>query len=106
MSVDYKVLNKFLDIDSLELEYHRVTNNINDVDIEDGVEVSIGDMCVLNIGGGGIGGSTPLDQLFAAIKHNEDHESYIDEAIAEAIAPLSTKDRTADPLDNYFIGQN
>ena len=75
-------------------------------DIEDGVEVSIGDMCVLNIGGGGIGGSTPLDQLFAAIKHNEDHELYIDEAIAEAIAPLSTKERTADPLDNYFIGQN
>ena len=75
-------------------------------DIEDGVEVSIGDMCVLNIGGGGIGGSTPLDEIFAAIKHNEDHESYIDEAIAEAIAPLSTKDRTADPLDNYFVGQN
>tara|TARA_R110002012_G_scaffold315870_1_gene530242 strand:- start:1136 stop:2200 length:1065 start_codon:yes stop_codon:yes gene_type:complete len=39
MSVDYEVLNKFLDIDSLELEYHRVTNNINDVDIEDGVEI-------------------------------------------------------------------
>ena len=30
MSVDYEVLNKFLDVDSLELEYHRVTNNIND----------------------------------------------------------------------------
>ena len=39
MSVDYEVLNKFLDIDFLELEYHRVTNNINDVDIEDGVEI-------------------------------------------------------------------
>ena len=39
MSVNYEVLNKFLDVDSLELEYHRVTNNINDVDIEDGVEI-------------------------------------------------------------------
>ena len=39
MSVDYEVLNKFLDIDSLELEYHRVTNNISDIDIEEGVEI-------------------------------------------------------------------
>tara|TARA_B100001175_G_scaffold313976_1_gene322488 strand:- start:99 stop:1610 length:1512 start_codon:yes stop_codon:yes gene_type:complete len=75
-------------------------------DIEDGVEVSIGDMCVLNVGGGGIGGSTPLDELFAALKHNEDHETYIDAAIAEAIDPLSTKQRTADPLDNFFVGQS
>ena len=39
MSVNYEVLNKFLDVDSLELEYHRVTNNINDIDIEEGVEI-------------------------------------------------------------------
>ena len=39
MSVDYEVLNKFLDVDSLELEYHRVTNNISDIDIEEGVEI-------------------------------------------------------------------
>ena len=39
MSVDYEVLNKFLDIDSLELEYHRVTTNISAIDIEEGVEI-------------------------------------------------------------------
>tara|TARA_R110000824_G_scaffold40180_1_gene120692 strand:- start:535 stop:1617 length:1083 start_codon:yes stop_codon:yes gene_type:complete len=39
MSVNYEVLNKFLDTDTLELEYHRVTNNINIVDIEEGVEI-------------------------------------------------------------------
>ena len=39
MSVNYEVLNKFLDTDTLELEYHRVTNNINTVDIEEGVEI-------------------------------------------------------------------
>ena len=39
MSVNYEVLNKFLDVDSLELEYHRVTNNISDIDIEEGVEI-------------------------------------------------------------------
>ena len=39
MSVDYEVLYKFLDIDYLELEYHRVTHNINTVDIEEGVDV-------------------------------------------------------------------
>ena len=32
-------MNKFLDLDSLELEYHRVTNNISDIDIEEGVEI-------------------------------------------------------------------
>ena len=30
MSVNYEVLNKFLDADTLELEYHRVTNNIKE----------------------------------------------------------------------------
>ena len=38
MSVDYSVLEKFLDIDELELNYHRVTNDITSIDIEDGVE--------------------------------------------------------------------
>ena len=33
MSVDYNVLEKFLDIDELELNYHRVTNDINSIDI-------------------------------------------------------------------------
>ena len=35
MSVDYNVLEKFLDIDELELNYHRVTSDINSIDIED-----------------------------------------------------------------------
>ena len=39
MSVDYEVLNKFLDVDTLELEYHRVTNDIRNIDIEYGIEV-------------------------------------------------------------------
>ena len=39
MNVNYNVLNKFLDIDSLDLEYHRVINNINNIDVEDGIEV-------------------------------------------------------------------
>ena len=39
MSVRYEVLNKFLDVDSLELDYHRVTNNISAIDIEEGIEV-------------------------------------------------------------------
>ena len=34
MSVDYEVLQNFVDIDDLELNYHRVTNNINSIDIE------------------------------------------------------------------------
>ena len=38
MSVDYNVLEKFLDIDELELNYHRVTSDINSIDIEDGIE--------------------------------------------------------------------
>ena len=33
MSVDYEVLNKFLDVDTLELEYYRVTNDIRNIDI-------------------------------------------------------------------------
>ena len=37
--VDYKVLSEFLDYDDLQLEYDRVTNNIDDVDIEYGVDV-------------------------------------------------------------------
>ena len=39
MSVNYEVLNKFLDADTLELEYHRVTNNIKELDIEKGIDV-------------------------------------------------------------------
>ena len=39
MSVNYEVLNKFLDADTLELEYHRVTNNIKELDIEEGIAV-------------------------------------------------------------------
>ena len=39
MSVNYEVLNKFLDIDALELEYHRVTNDIRNIDIEYGIEI-------------------------------------------------------------------
>ena len=39
MSVDYEVLNKFLDVDTLELEYHRVTNDIRNIDIEYGIEI-------------------------------------------------------------------
>ena len=39
MSVNYEVLNKFLDVDTLELEYHRVTNDIRNIDIEYGIEV-------------------------------------------------------------------
>ena len=38
MSVDYEVLQNFVDIDDLELNYHRVTNNINSIDIEDGIK--------------------------------------------------------------------
>ena len=38
MRVDYEVLQNFLDIDDLELNYHRVTNNINSIDIEDGID--------------------------------------------------------------------
>ena len=37
MNVDYNVLNKFLDVDSIELEYHKVTNNITNLDIEYGI---------------------------------------------------------------------
>ena len=33
MSVDYNVLEKFVDIDELELNYHRVTNDIDSIDI-------------------------------------------------------------------------
>ena len=39
MSVDYEVLNKFLDVDTLELEYYRVTNDIRNIDIEYGIEI-------------------------------------------------------------------
>jgi hypothetical protein len=39
MSVNYEVLNKFLDTDTLELEYHKVTNDIKNVDIEYGTEI-------------------------------------------------------------------
>ena len=39
MTVDYEVLNKFLDVDALELEYHRVTNDIRNIDIEYGIEI-------------------------------------------------------------------
>ena len=39
MSVNYEVLNKFLDVDTLELEYHRVTNDIRNIDIEYGIEI-------------------------------------------------------------------
>ena len=39
MSVNYEVLNKFLDTDTLELEYHRVTNDIRNIDIEYGIEI-------------------------------------------------------------------
>tara|TARA_R110002051_G_scaffold288340_2_gene351125 strand:+ start:794 stop:1879 length:1086 start_codon:yes stop_codon:yes gene_type:complete len=39
MSVDYEVLNKFLDVDSLELEHHKVTNDIRNIDIEYGIEI-------------------------------------------------------------------
>ena len=39
MNVNYNVLDKFLDIDSNELEYHKVVNNITNVDIEYGIEV-------------------------------------------------------------------
>ena len=39
MSVNYEVLNKFLDIDALELEYYRVTNDIRNIDIEYGIEI-------------------------------------------------------------------
>ena len=35
MTVDYTVLQKFLDIDELELNYHRVTNDIDSIDIDD-----------------------------------------------------------------------
>ena len=38
MTVDYTVLQKFLDIDELELNYHRVTNDIDSIDIDDGIE--------------------------------------------------------------------
>ena len=34
MSVNYEVLNKFLDADTLELEYHRVTNNIKELEFK------------------------------------------------------------------------
>ena len=39
MSVNYEVLNKFLDVDTLELEYYRVTNDIRNIDIEYGIEI-------------------------------------------------------------------
>ena len=39
MSVNYNVLNKYLDVDSLDLEYDRVVNDIKNVDIEYGIEV-------------------------------------------------------------------
>jgi len=38
MRVNYEVLQNFVDIDDLELNYHRVTNDINSIDIEDGIE--------------------------------------------------------------------
>jgi len=39
MSVDYNVLSKYLDVPSLDLEFHRVTNDIRNVDIDYGVDV-------------------------------------------------------------------
>ena len=39
MSVDYDVLEKFTDLDSLELEFQRVTDDITNIDIDYGVDV-------------------------------------------------------------------
>ena len=48
MSVDYNVLSKYLDVPSLDLEFHRVTNDIRNVDIDDdafkGIEAIIHSM--------------------------------------------------------------
>ena len=39
MSVDYDVLEKFTDLDSLELDFQRVTDDITNIDIDYGVDV-------------------------------------------------------------------
>jgi|TARA_B100000073_G_scaffold107321_1_gene86266 hypothetical protein len=39
MNVDYNILNKYLDVDTLDLEFHRVTNDIRNVDIDYGVDI-------------------------------------------------------------------
>ena len=39
MSVNYEVLNKYLDMDSLDLEFHKVTNDIRNVDVNYGIEI-------------------------------------------------------------------
>ena len=46
MTVDYTVLQKFLDIDELELNYHRVTNDIDSIDIDDGFDFSIAEFLI------------------------------------------------------------
>ena len=37
--VDYKKLGEFVDYDDLYLEFERVTNNIQNIDIEYGVDI-------------------------------------------------------------------
>ena len=37
--VDYKVLEKFLDFDELDLKFDKVVNDIRDVDIDYGVDI-------------------------------------------------------------------
>ena len=37
--VDYEVLSKFTDYDKEDLEFYKVTNNINTINIDYGVEV-------------------------------------------------------------------
>ena len=39
MIVDYDLLTKFTDVDELEAAYHEVTHNINDIDIEYGIDI-------------------------------------------------------------------
>ena len=39
MIVDYDVLNKFIDEDPRDLEFHRVTNNLREVDIDYGIDI-------------------------------------------------------------------
>ena len=38
MIIDYDLLTKFTNVDELEAAYHEVTHNINDIDIEYGID--------------------------------------------------------------------
>ena len=39
MNVDYEVLTKFTDVDELDAAYHEVVNNLQETDIEYGIDI-------------------------------------------------------------------